>query len=69
MKGEQVSAYLLKFATIIGIGKVMHKTPQMAHKEPTSLPAGVVGATSPYPGNVHCIFNTIGFRLYFVYHL
>ena len=39
--------YLLKLATVRGIGRVMHKTPQIAHKEATSLPAAVVGATSP----------------------
>jgi hypothetical protein len=37
----------LKLATMIGIGRVMHKTPQMAHKEATSFPPAVVGATSP----------------------
>ena len=40
-------AYLLKLATIIGIGKVMHKTPQIAQREATSLPAEVVGEMSP----------------------
>ena len=42
-----VDAYLLKLATIIGIGKVMHKTPQIAQREATSLPAEVVGDMSP----------------------
>ena len=40
---------LLKFATIMGMGSVMQRTPQMAHSEPTNFPAAVVGATSPYP--------------------
>ena len=38
---------LLKFATMIGIGRVMHKTPQIAHREATSLPAAVFGEMSP----------------------
>ena len=41
--------YLLKFATIIGMGRVIHRTPQIAQRDPTTLPAAVVGATSPYP--------------------
>ena len=35
-------SYLLKFATMIGMGKVMHKTPQIAHRDATNLPAGVL---------------------------
>ena len=38
---------LLKFATIIGMGRVMQRTPQMAHRDPTNFPAAVSGATSP----------------------
>ena len=34
---------------MMGMGRVMHSTPQMAHSEPTNLPAAVSGATSPYP--------------------
>ena len=58
MVGEQLEqlefvynakSHLLKLATIMGIGKVMHNTPQMAHNDPTNLPAAVRGATSPYP--------------------
>lgn len=41
--------YLLKFATMMGMGRVMHKTPQIAHREATNFPAGVLGAMSPYP--------------------
>ena len=41
--------YLLKLATMIGMGRVIHRTPQMAQREPTNFPAEVVGATSPYP--------------------
>jgi len=37
----------LKFATIIGMGRVIHKTPQIAQSEPTNFPAAVRGATSP----------------------
>ena len=44
---QAIKSHLLKFATIIGMGRVMHKTPQMAHREPTSFPPAVVGATSP----------------------
>ena len=40
-------ADLLKLATIMGIGKVIQRTPQIAHKEATNFPAGVVGAMSP----------------------
>ena len=43
------SIYLLKLATMMGMGSVMQRTPQMAHREPTSLPEAVSGATSPYP--------------------
>ena len=43
------SCYLLKFATMMGMGRVIHKTPQMAHSDPMNFPAAVVGATSPYP--------------------
>ena len=38
---------LLKLATMMGIGRVMQSTPQMAHIEATSLPADVCGAISP----------------------
>ena len=38
---------LLKLVTIIGIGKVMQRTPQIAHNDPISFPPGVLGATSP----------------------
>ena len=38
---------LLKFATMIGTGKVMHKTPQTEHKEATSFPPAVFGQMSP----------------------
>ena len=40
-------AHLLKLATIMGIGKVIQRTPHIAHKEATNFPAGVVGAMSP----------------------
>ena len=46
---RKILAYLLKFATMIGIGRVIHNTPQMAHREATNFPAGVLGAMSPYP--------------------
>ena len=39
-------SYLLKFATMIGMGKVMHKTPQIAHRDATNLPAGVLNQYS-----------------------
>ena len=42
-------AHLLKFATMMGIGRVIQSTPQIAHRDPTSFPAEVLGATSPYP--------------------
>ena len=38
---------LLKLVTIMGIGKVMQRTPQIAHNDPISFPPGVFGATSP----------------------
>ena len=41
------SNYLLKFATMIGIGRVIQRTPHIAHKDPTSFPPAVVGAMSP----------------------
>ena len=44
---------LLKFATMMGIGRVIHNTPQIAHSEATSFPAAVRGAISPYPIDVH----------------
>ena len=34
--------YLLKFATIMGMGRVIQRTPQMAHRDATNLPAGVL---------------------------
>ena len=34
--------YLLKFATIMGMGRVIQRTPQMAHSDATNLPAGVL---------------------------
>ena len=40
---------LLKLATMMGIGRVIQRTPQMAQREPTSFPPAVVGAMSPYP--------------------
>ena len=39
----------LKFATMMGMGRVMQRTPQIAHNEATSFPAAVLGAISPYP--------------------
>ena len=39
----------MKLATMIGMGRVIQSTPQMAHNDPTNLPAAVRGATSPYP--------------------
>ena len=39
--------YLLKFATMMGMGRVIQRTPQMAHRDPTSLPPGVLGDISP----------------------
>ena len=42
-----LSIYLLKFATMMGMGRVMQSTPQMAHSDPTNFPAAVRGATSP----------------------
>ena len=38
---------LLKFATMMGMGRVMHRVPQMQQKEATNLPGAVVGAMSP----------------------
>ena len=35
-------ADLLKLATMMGMGRVMHRTPQMAHSDATNLPAGVL---------------------------
>ena len=40
-------ADLLKLATMMGMGSVMQRTPQMAHREATSLPAEVLGEMSP----------------------
>ena len=40
-------ADLLKLATMMGMGSVMQRTPQMAHSEATSLPAEVLGEMSP----------------------
>ena len=42
-------ADLLKLATMMGMGSVMQRTPQMAHSEATSFPAEVLGEMSPYP--------------------
>ena len=39
--------HLLKLATMIGMGRVMQRTPQIAHMEATSLPAEVFGDMSP----------------------
>ena len=44
---QVVFSYLLKLATMMGMGRVMQRTPQMAHREPTSFPPAVVGAMSP----------------------
>ena len=41
--------YLLKLVTMIGMGRVMQRTPQMAHNDPMNFPPAVLGATSPYP--------------------
>ena len=38
---------LLKFATMIGMGRVMLSVPQIQQMLATSLPAEVVGAMSP----------------------
>jgi hypothetical protein len=38
---------LLKLATMMGMGRVIQRTPQMAHSEATSFPAEVLGAISP----------------------
>ena len=46
--GSEVS-YLLKLATMMGMGRVIQSTPQMAQSDPTSFPPAVVGAMSPYP--------------------
>ena len=35
-------ADLLKLATMMGMGRVMHSTPQIAHSDATNLPAGVL---------------------------
>jgi hypothetical protein len=35
--------------TILGTGKAIHNTPQMAQKNPTTLPKGLIGYVSPYP--------------------
>ena len=32
----------MKLATMMGMGRVMHSTPQMAHSDATNLPAGVL---------------------------
>ena len=39
--------YLLKFVTMIGMGKVMQRTPQMAQSDAMNFPPDVFGATSP----------------------
>ena len=38
------ASYLLKLATMMGMGRVMHSTPQIAHSDATNLPAGVLPA-------------------------
>ena len=32
----------MKLVTMMGMGRVMHSTPQMAHSDATNLPAGVL---------------------------
>ena len=32
----------MKLATMMGMGRVMHSTPQIAHSDATNLPAGVL---------------------------
>ena len=39
----------MKFATMMGMGSVMLRVPQMQQMLATSLPGAVVGAMSPYP--------------------
>ena len=47
-----LSIYLLKLVTMIGIGRVIQRTPQIAHREATSFPPDVLGAMSPYPAGI-----------------
>ena len=44
-------ADLLKLATIMGMGRVIQSTPQIAQRDPTNFPPAVVGAMSPYPAS------------------
>ena len=37
----------MKLVTMMGMGRVMHSTPQMAHSDPINFPPAVRGATSP----------------------
>ena len=39
----------MKFATMMGMGSVMLRVPQMQQMLATSFPGAVVGAMSPYP--------------------
>ena len=39
--------YLLKLATMMGMGRVIQRTPHIAQSEATSLPPAVRGAMSP----------------------
>ena len=47
-----MGGYLLKLATMMGMGRVMHRTPQIAQREATSFPPEVLGAISPYPRKI-----------------
>ena len=49
----------MKLATMMGMGSVMHSTPQMAHRDPTNFPAAVSGATSPYPAVYTCTVSEV----------
>ena len=50
---------LLKLATMMGMGRVIQSTPQMAHRDPTNFPAAVSGATSPYPGTLSIVILSV----------
>ena len=62
-----VESDLLKLATMIGMGRVMQRTPHMAHIEATNFPAEVFGEISPYPkSKVNRCRNVEALKLSFV---
>ena len=67
VKCNEVS-YLLKLATMMGMGRVMQRTPQMAQSDPTSFPPAVVGAMSPYPAHQRCVIFS-QFRIHYVFNI